>query len=233
MATPDAVVELDGRAASDGPQRIEVREGALMLHLRAFAEPMRVPLTEVACVAPHLTERSQVLSREAVVPLAQLQGGKVRPDLVVLFTRPQRVPVVQVQPGGSLHLNRRQSMSPEGLFIDGMQFTTTGATDPVARLAAAGAPTAPDAGPVIEQVVGAAVGGPTMEAVRGRILARNRVLSAVALIGFALIALAPAVVANESLAGTLQGVGALLFVPTTLWILWILIRRPWKGVRQP
>lgn len=227
------MVELDGRAADDGPQRIEVRDGFLELHLRAFDGPMRVPLAEVACVAPAIVDRSTMLARPAVVPIAQLQGSTGRPDLVVIFAHPQRVPPVKVQPGGSLHLNRRQSMSSEGLFIDGMHFASAAGSGAVDRLAAAGVPAAADAAPVLEQVVGAAVGGPTIDEERRRVRRRNRALSTASLVGFALAGFAPYVTDSDSAATLLQGIGVLLFVPSTLWILWIMVRQPWKGVRQP
>ena len=229
--TTAASVVLDGRHADDGPQRLEVRDGALHITLRALSSPLVVPLSDVAVVARHRSPADPPLRRAPVLPFAQLQGATTAANLLVVFHRPVRVPPVRVQPGGTLSLDRRRSMSPEGVHIDGMWFAADDPGTAVERLAAAGLPVAHDAAPVVAQVVGTDPNGVPEAATSRATLRRVQALLVLAFVGFVVL-LAGTALRDGS--GWMGAVAFFLGFPALAGgfcgALWLTYRRPTRGV---
>lgn len=228
---PDLVIPLDGRSADDGPQRLELREGSLVITLRALATPLVVPLDEVGAVAGQRSPADPPLRRVPVLPTVQLQGATARPNLLVVFRRPVRVPPIRVQSGGSLGLSRRRSTSPEGLYVDGMWFALDDPHAALEQMEAASFPVTKDATPALAAAVGTDPGGTPEAEVRRRTARRTQLLLLVSFLGFA------ALLAGTALTGDQRWLGRLLFLVAFpafaggfLGALWLTFRRPVHGV---
>lgn len=228
---PDLVIPLDGRHADDGPQRLELRGDSLVITLRAIASPLVVPVSEVAAVAGQRSPADPPLQRTPVLPTAQLQGATARPNLLVVFRQPVRVPPIRVQPGGSLGLSRRRSTSPQGLYVDGMWFALDDPDTAFEQLDAASLPVVNDAAPALAAALGTDPGGTPEVEVRRRTARRVQLLLLISFIGFA------ALLAGTALTGDQRWLGRLLFLVAFpafaggfLGALWLAFRRPTGGV---
>lgn len=225
-----APIVLPGRKLDDGPQRIEVSGGELLIRLRAFDGPFVVPLAEVAAVSDRRLPGDRALGREAVVPFAQLQGGPAGPNLVLVFRRPLRVPGVRVQSGGSLGLSRRRSHSDTGLFVDGMRFAVDDPAAAVAALAGAGIPSVPDATRALQEVIGTDPSAPAESEQRRRRSRWVAGLLTASFLGLVLMLLAGGLREDH------RGLGAVLLVVGFVALaggfcgaLWLVYRQPWRG----
>jgi hypothetical protein len=230
--SPRTVVPLDGRQADDGPQRLEVDDGHLVVVLRALTTPLVVPLDDVAVVARTRTPADPPLRRTPVLPTAQLQGATAQANLLVVFRRPVRVPAVRVQPGGSLGLSRRRSMSADGLFVDGMWFALDDPDTALEQLAAAGLTVGHDAAPSLAAAVGTSPGGTPEAAVRRRNSRRISALLVASLLGFVALAVGSAFTSYDTWVDELLlGAGLLAFAGGFFGAVWLAFRRPVGGVR--
>lgn len=120
-AENDEVIKLARSLGRPSRRQLVVTGSTLrFVLLHVFREPFEVPLDQVLGVGREADFKGEVPNRLPVVPAVFTAMNGERPNLVVAFRSPQRLPPLKVGAGGTLGLSAGRSRSPEGVYVDGI-----------------------------------------------------------------------------------------------------------------